>query len=137
MNEQIESRCTELRAVLNTLVTSQALSFDSSLWSRLPERQGIYRIYLLDAPMRTLRAGRTKQAAGGLRQRVYRNHYMGDQPGNIRQQLVDSGSAQDLKGAKVFLQQRCRIQVHVIDDEAERRWAEYFMLSILRPDHCD
>ena len=63
-------------------------------------KPGIYRIFDVGEPHETVRAGRTKTAAGGLRQRVYQNHLMGDQKGNLRAQLVAGGVCADLEGAK-------------------------------------
>ncbi len=42
-----------------------------------------------------------------------------------------------MEGAKEFLREDCQVQVLVIPDETERKWAEYFMLSVLRPVYSD
>jgi len=134
----IKDRIAAGQAVLVQLLRSPKFGFDSNLWGSLPEEHGIYRIFEIgSAPTRTLHAGRTKSAQGGLRQRVYQNHYMGDQSGNIRAQLVKSGRCTDKEAAKKFLRRNCKIQFFVIENEAERKWAEHFMLSILRPEESD
>ena len=120
------------------LLEGPVFHFDSTLRGRLPDEQGLYRIFELDGdPVKTLRAGRTKRAARGLRQRVYQNHFMGEQDGNIRRQLVRSGRCRDTQAAKDFLRERCGVQVLMIADEEERKWAEHFMLAILRPEESD
>ncbi len=134
----IETRTAEGRRLVERLLNAPFLRFDSTLRGRLPEAHGIYRILETDAdPTRTLRAGRTKRAAEGLRQRVYQNHFQGGQAGNIRAQLVRSGRCPSSDAAKEFLRERCAVQVLVIEDEEERKWAEHFILAVLRPDESD
>ena len=60
--------------------------------SKLPCEHGLYVIYRKDAgDGEVLRAGRTKTAGDGLRQRIYQNHLMGNQKGNLRSQLLADG----------------------------------------------
>ncbi len=123
---------------LDRLLRSPHLTFDSELRRSLPEDGGVYRIYDSEAdPRETLRAGRTKTAAGGLRQRVYGNHFMGNQPGNLRAQLVRYGRCGTVEAAKEFIRNQCRVQVLVIKDEEARKWTEHFILSVLRPAYSD
>jgi hypothetical protein len=125
-------------AFLNALLEAPGLPFDSKLRSLLPNLPGVYRIFETGADQSsTIRAGRTKSAGDGLRQRVYGNHLMDNQPGNVKAQLVASGRCADLNAAKEFLRSRCRNQVLVIEDNNQRKWAEHFMLSILQPDYCN
>jgi hypothetical protein len=133
----IHARVAELGAMLARLLESKPMRFDSSLRGLLHEAQGIYRIYLASAPAETLRAGRTKTAAAGLRQRVYQNHYMGDQKGNLRQQLILAEMCRDLPHAKDFIRSNCLVQVVEIELEDDRKWTEHFMLSMLRPRFTD
>src|SRR3972149_354239 len=107
------------------LLEGPVFPFDSTLRGRLPDEQGLYRIFELDGdPVKTLRSGRTKRAARGLRQRVYQNHFMGEEDGNIRRQLVRSGRWRETQAAKDFLRARCGVHVLMIADEEERKWAE-------------
>ncbi len=132
------ARLEEGTATVRELLSAPRLPFDESLRSRLPERHGIYSIYSRNAaPGEILRAGRTKTAAGGLRQRIYSNHLMGNQPGNLRAQLVRDGACKNLEEAKLWLQGHCTVQFVVIEDAKARCWAEHFMLSILRPKYSD
>ena len=121
---------------LSRLVNSSPLRFDATLHGALPEVQGVYRIFNPGAPEQTLRAGRTKTAAVGLRQRVYQNHFMGDQPGNLRAQLVADGTCRDMDDSKRFIRERLVVQVLVVEDEQARMWLEYFMLAVLQPRYC-
>lgn len=80
----LTKRPEEGRQILDQLLSAPRLPFDQSLRSHLPERHGLYAISVKHAlPGEFLRAGRTVRAAGGLRQRVYQNHLMGDQKGNL------------------------------------------------------
>lgn len=136
LSDDFDARIARARQLLLEMIGSSGFRFDEQL-RKLPGKQGIYRIFAESEPDITLRAGRTKTAAGGLRQRVYNNHFMGDQQGNFRQQMVDSGRCANLEAAKQFLKDNCRVQLVVIDDAVERKWIEHFILSILRPIHCD
>jgi hypothetical protein len=135
--EELDTRVLQLREQLCQLIDSPSLRFDKKLRSNLPEKQGIYRIFVENEPQATLRAGRTKSASNGLRQRVYQNHFQGDQLGNLRGQMVGNGRCKDLKAAKQYLKDHCLVQVLAIEDDEDRKWAEYFMLSVLRPIYSD
>jgi hypothetical protein len=136
-SETIDARLSTLERQLASLLDSPAIAFDDRCRSRLPEEQGIYRIFDPRDPGVTIRAGRTKTAAGGLRQRVYQNHLMGNQQGNLRAQLVGAGVCPDLEAAKEYIRANLVVQVLVVDDSVERTWLEHFMLGVLTPLYCD
>ena len=134
----IDQRVEEGKALVKRLLLGRKLAFDSSLRQGLPEQPGLYAIYRMDARSgEALRAGRTKTAVGGLRQRVYQNHIMGSQPGNLRAQLVKDGTCSDSDEAKAWMKQNCVVQFVIVEDDELRRWGEHFMLSILRPKYSD
>ncbi len=126
-----------LESHLSQLIQSPVIKFDDRCRSALPESPGIYRIFDLTKPSETTRAGRTKTAAGGLRQRVYQNHLMGNQSGNLRAQLIAGGECADLEAAKRFVRENLGVQVLVVENAEERAWLEHFMLGVLRPRYCD
>lgn len=131
-------RLAELEATVRQLLGSTALAFDERLHGLLPEQHGIYAIYTKNAsPGDVLRAGKTKTAAGGLRQRIYRNHFMGNQPGNLRSQLVQEGVCKGLEDTKPWIRANCVVKYAVIEEDEARKWAEYMMLALLRPRYCD
>lgn len=128
----------ECRQLLEKLLLAPQLAFDDALRSKLPEAPDTYAIYVkAENPGEVLRAGRTKSAAGGLRQRIYQNHLMGTQSGNLRAQLVPDGQCMGLEEPKGWIRENCTVQFLVIVDEQPRRWAEHCMLSILRPKYSD
>ncbi len=133
----IAARLRVLESQLAQLLASPVIRFDDRCRSALPEVQGIYRIFDLTKPHETVRAGRTKTAAGGLRQRVYQNHLMGNQPGNLRARLVADGICPDLEAAKQLIRERMAVQILAVEDEEDRTCLEYFMLGVLRPRYCD
>jgi len=135
--ETLQPRLQQLESQLRRLLLSTAFKFDSGLRGVLPEAQGIYRIFRAAQPGETIRAGRTKTAAGGLRQRVYQNHFMGDQKGNLRAQLAADLVCADIKAAKMFIRENLVVQVLVVENSEERTWLEHFMLAVLRPRFCD
>jgi hypothetical protein len=130
-------RLRALESRLAELLASPVIRFDEGCRSALPEIHGIYRIFDPTKPHETVRAGRTKTAAGGLRQRVYQNHLMGNQAGNLRAQLVADGVCADLEAAKRLIRDSLSVQFLVVEDEEERTWLEHFMLGVLRPRYCD
>jgi hypothetical protein len=131
-------RTAELTAILAQLLNSDRVPFDERLRGCLPTGPGIYAIYARTAPTGgVLRAGRTKTAAGGLRQRIYQNHFHGNQNGNLRQQLVNKGVCGSIDETKSWICANCVVQFTVVEDDEMRRWAEYMMLAVLRPIHCD
>ena len=62
---------------------------------------------------------------------------MGKQPGNLRAQLIHDGICADFETTKLWIRENCSVQFVVVEDNQLRRWAEYFMLAILRPLYCD
>lgn len=131
-------RLTQLEAVVRQLLSGTALVFDERLHGLLPEQHGIYVIYAKSAkPGDVLRVGKTKTAAGGLRQRIYRNHFMGNQTGNLRSQLVQEGVCKTMEETKPWIRSNCVVQYVVIEDDEMRKWAEYMMLAVLQPKYCD
>ena len=105
----------------------------SGLFPSSPE-PGIY--YISNKSGEILRAGSPK-TSDSLKQRIYQNHFMGKQSGNIRSQLVKEGMCKDLNDAKTYLKERCIVRWKVIADINNRKWAEHFMLSILQPKFSD
>lgn len=123
---------------VKALIASEPYSFDERLENALPTEPGIYRILERGANWSSsLLVGRTKTTTDELRYRVYRNQYMGNHKGNIKAQLVKSGRFRDQDEAKKYLEEKCRVQFIVIEDENERKWAEHFILSILQPQFVD
>lgn len=133
----IAARLKTLESQLTQLLGSSTIRFDDRCRSALPETHGIYRIFDPTTPDQTVRAGRTKTAAGGLRQRVYQNHLMGNQAGNLRAQLVADGICADLETAKRFVRGSLAVQFLVVENEEERARLEHFMLAVLQPRYCD
>lgn len=137
LGSRLQDRLQVLQSRLLQLLRSPALKFDKSLRHTLPEAHGIYRIFDPKNPEVTIRAGRTKTAAGGLRQRTYGNHLMGYQKGNLRAQLVSNRVCPDMDAAKQFIQNTLVVQFRAIEPDQERIWSEHFMLAVLQPRYCD
>jgi len=133
----IEMRLQVMASQIEKLLNSEILRFDNRCRRTFPVAHGIYRIFDLEKFNETIRAGRTKTAAEGLQQRLYRNHLMGDQEGNLRTQLVNDGLCPNIEVAKRFIRDQLAVQVLVVDDRDERTWLEHFMLGVLRPKYSD
>lgn len=136
--DTLTERLEQNQGILRQLISAPRVPFDGSLHSKLPGRHGVYVISVKGSQVGdVLRGGRTDEAADGLRQRIYRNHLMGHQSGNLRSQLVQNGVCADLQQAKAWIRNNCEVQWLVVEDDLLRRWAEHFMLSVLRPKYCD
>jgi hypothetical protein len=136
--QTVFQRQKECHAILENLLTCEKRPFDNTLHGELPEMPGLYVISgTKGIEEEYLRAGRTKDGIGGLRQRVYRNHFMGNQRGNLRAQLVTDGICPDIEQAKLWVSRYCVVQYFIVQEAELRRWAEYYMLSVLRPKYCD
>jgi hypothetical protein len=128
--EAVTENLEALKVQLEELLAASIIQFDKHCRRNLPERPGVYRIFDRSQPEETVRAGRTDFT---LRQRVYQNHFMGDQTGNLRAQLVKAGDCVDLNAAKEFMRQGLAVQVLPIDEQRQRAWLEHFILAVLRP----
>ena len=62
---------------------------------------------------------------------------MGNQGGNLRAQLVNSGNCGSLDEAKQWIRSNCEVRYVVVEDTQDLWWIEHFMLSILRPEFSD
>jgi hypothetical protein len=135
-NNELNHRIEFLKGKLEELLASTPIPFDTQCRSAFPAAPGIYRIFDRADPVHTIRAGRS-DAKGGLRQRLYQNHLMGNQRGNLRFQLVRHGVCDDLAATKNYIQSKLVAQVLVIENERDRAWLEHFMLAVLRPRYSD
>ena len=117
------------------IMKASKCSFQDLAPSVLPDGTGIYVITMESGE--TLRAGKTKT----LCQRIYQNHLMGNQSGNLRSQLVNTGMCVDLDKAKDWIRQHCTVrwmEKSALDRIGiEINWAEHFMLAVLRPRFSD
>lgn len=62
---------------------------------------------------------------------------MGNCKGNLRAQLVRKGVCPAMLNAKLWIQRNAVVRFLVIEDDELRKWAEYFLLSVLRLEYCD
>lgn len=129
----IEERIGVGRQVVKMILEARKLSFHDLTPTKLPEEPGLYVISSHDGAV--IRAGRTDKQT--LRDRVYRNHLMGNQKGNLRSQLVKNEVSADLETAKQWIRENCEVQVlpKIALDRIgiDIRWAEHFLLAVLRP----
>jgi hypothetical protein len=136
--EWLDERITGLRAICEQLLRQPRVPFrenNESIRSKLPDEPGLYVISQKSASTGDfLRAGKTNRS---LRQRICQNHLMGNQNGNLPQQLIGGGVCQDLHTAKSWIRDNCYVQFLVMKEDAIRSRAEHFMSSVIRPTYCD
>lgn len=112
---------------------AKPIPFSSMTPASIPDSPGLYVITVEKDEV--LRAGRTDLQT--LRDRVYRNHLMGNQQGNLRQQLVRANYCTDLESAKDWIRQHCTVRVveanWLSENGLDQRWAEHFILAIFQP----
>jgi hypothetical protein len=134
--DPLEARIEAGRRMLTSLIQAEALPMKTVTPSEIPQLRGIYCFDHLDQnEADVVRAGRAS-SGGGLRQRIYVNNLMGNQPGNLRAQLVAAGDVVDLVEAKEWIRNRLQVRFLVLPVD-EIVWSENFMLSILRPRFSD
>lgn len=136
VDQRYAQRVAEGMGWVDKLVSAEAVAIDSALRSRLPEVPGIYAFSRIGQATSVVRAGRTK-GAGGLRQRIYQNHLMGNQSGNLRAQLVREGWCASLNEAKEWIRSNCEVRFAIVDDTDDLWWIEHFVLAIIRPEFSD
>ena len=133
----LEARISEGREVVARINRARKRPFEGLTPSMLPDRPGIYVITTTSGDI--LRAGRTVKQT--LRDRIYRNHLMGNQQGNLRSQLVAAALCADMPQAKRWIRQHCLVQwlekTHLDGLGVDIRWAEHFLLAVLRPTFSD
>jgi hypothetical protein len=131
--EKIDARIALGRRLAEEILSSPALPFADLTPAQLPNEPGLYVITASTGDI--LRAGRTD--AQTLRDRVYRNHLMGNQSGNLRAQLVREGVCDDMESAKDWIRQNCAVRVvtsaWLNKAGLDIRWSEHFILAILQP----
>ncbi len=117
--------------IVEKILNANRLSFSRLTPSDLPNKPGLYLISHRESG-EILRVGRTNNQT--LRDRIYRNHLKGSQPGNLRAQLVKNKICKDMEDAKRWIRDHCEVQFLEIDKiEIEMKWAEHFLLAVLRP----
>lgn len=132
----LEARIDEGRRTVERLLLARAIPMRDITPSAIPTEPGIYVFTHLDAaPGQVVRAGRAT-GQGGLRQRIYGNHLIGNQAGNLRSQLVAAGEAAELAAAKSWIRQHLAVRYQVMGTNLIP-WAEHFMLAVLRPRFSD
>ena len=87
--------------LIDTMLASNARVFR---WSNFPYDGGAYVIYGVDDEVLHVGEG------GDLKQRIYQNHLMGDQEGNLRKKLVRLGKCKTMEETKDWIRDHCRVQ---------------------------
>ncbi len=111
------------KKVWDTLFNSKVYSFSSVFPSDLPEKAGVYVIWLKDTK-EVLYVGRTRN----IRQRLYTNHLMGNKSSaRLKKYLVDDVNLPDIVeyiDAKNYMKSNCCFQFILVEDNNERGHVE-------------
>jgi hypothetical protein len=135
MPQVIDANIAVLRNTLDVLLKQAAVPYSDATPASFPEKKGIYIITSNEGVI--LRAGKTGSSRATLRQRLYQNHLMGSQSGNLPAQLVGSRQCTDLIGAKAWIRRSCSVRFLPIEDDVARARVEHFMLAVAQPQFCD
>jgi hypothetical protein len=135
LSDLVEKRIVTLTSIIHRLLDQPPVCYRDATPSSFPETRGVYVIKSHNGEV--LRAGKTGQGSATLRQRLYSNHLMGNQNGNLRAQLVGSGQCRDMEHAKNWIRENCLVSFLELDDSSERANVEHFMLAVLKPRFCD
>lgn len=105
--------------VWNKILNSQVYAFSSIVPSDLPEKAGVYLIWLKDTK-EVLYVGRTRN----IRQRLYTNHLMGNKSSaRLKKYLVDDMNLPEIVeyiDAKNYMKANCCFQFILVEDNNER-----------------
>jgi hypothetical protein len=129
---QLNDRISFLVNELSRLLDAVAIRYEQATPRVFPETPGIYLIS--DHELTVIRAGKTNAT---LRQRLYQNHLMGSQDGNLPVQLINSGICGTQAGAKEWIRKNCSVRWLEVENARERGFLEHFMLAVLEPRFCD
>lgn len=133
---ELRGRTEQCYEALAELMASPLIAFSDLTPSKLPAEPGLY--VITDHAGQVLRAGRTDKQT--LQDRVYRNHLMGSQSGNLPAQLT-AAAVCEAGAAKSWIRANCLCQVieesRLKQLDLELRWIEHFMLGVLRPRFCN
>jgi hypothetical protein len=133
--EPIPKRIEALTQVVDKLLEQEPVLYRNAKPSSFPDVGGVY--VISSSAGEFVRAGKTGQGYATLRDRLYRNHLMGNQGGNLRAQLVGSGQCRDMDDAKSWVRENCSVRFLEIIDSTERANIEHFILAVLKPRFCD
>ena len=129
----INERINKDSIIIDSLLKSPKLPCKNSTPSQLPNTPGIYVFF--NHSSEAIRGGRKDDQT--LRDRIYRNHLMGNQQGNLRVQLIKSGVCQCMDEAKKWIRNQYVVQYLELQEiekmDFKMHWAEHFMLAILQP----
>lgn len=122
-----DSRLESAREVYNQLINSKVHSFSNIVRSELPEKAGVYIIWLKDTE-EVLYVGRTRN----IRQRMYTNHLMGNKSSaRLKKYLVDDNifhpEIVEYSDAKKYIRENCNFQYILVEDNNERGHIEGLM----------
>ena len=105
--------------IWDKIFSGQVYAFSSIVPSDLPEKAGVYVIWLKDTE-EVLYVGRTKN----IRQRLYTNHLMGNKSSaRLKKYLVDDTnlpSIVEYSDAKQYIKDNCCFQFILVEDNNER-----------------
>ena len=105
--------------IWNEIFNSKVYAFSSFVPSALPEKAGVYVIWLKDTK-EVLYVGRTRN----IRQRLYTNHLMGNKSSaRLKKYLVDDMNFPEIVeyiDAKNYMKANCCFQFILVEDNNER-----------------
>ncbi len=121
--------------VLKMLLASVRIAFDKDLQDNLQNVSGVYRIIERNDDIgQTIYVGQSSD----LKKRLYSNLFTG-KAGNhtLIKKLINKGRFANEQDVKIYLESKCLFQVHIIEQERERKLFEHFAISIFRPIYND
>lgn len=121
---RVEDHILEGSQILSRLLAAPEVSCNGLTPNQLRDEPGLYLVFEKGAGSgKFLRAGRNDE--GGLRQRLYKNHLMGDRSGNLRAQLVRDGRCRTLNASTYPLCVQADVDkplpYHIMSDRARSR----------------
>jgi len=133
--KDMASNRAHLEELLQSLLHASCFRFSKDLQAKLPDRRGIYAISVGDGDdTRFLWIGITPKSKGGLRRRIYEDHYLNptstsDLP-NVLRRFKPSLARKD---ARHLIEDKCRVRWIELEDKTERELLEHYAIALLQP----
>ena len=123
-------------AVVERLLTSDCVQFSSGTLNSVPTNPGVY-LFFDRETQSYLYVGESHRSSKGLKGRM-KDHWDGQAKSDFSLKLVCRGVAKNKPDARRWIMERVGIRWLTADQLGmEIRWAENFLIAVLRPEFND
>jgi hypothetical protein len=135
MHRAVSKNQAQCDRLLRELLEAAPHTFKPALQSALPERHGVYLISIENGEASTLLwVGRTHDSKGGLRRRVWKDHFK--EPTNssdLPRRLLREALSWSVADAKRWISEQCKVRWIIVEDIQMCQLLEWYAQGVLRP----